>query len=558
MTVLEALGSVGKSGVPMLQTAWGDPLAVIRRTSFRTLRSVLPAAEFEPILRSALEDSDPLLINEAIEGLRHDAVSAQQMIPRLLDCLRSRFQVVRNRSLEVLQEQKIDASLIVPAMCQALVEPSADVRNWASERVGNLGAAAVEAVPLLCAIMATGTGYRAAQAIRAIGRAGIPAIKGMLRHPIEKVRFGVVDQIGSLDWQLANTLRPFRKQFGNPSADVIEQVDAAFELWSPQGTGSNTTPTEAIATLKNNSNWYMRQAAANSLLAFAQQDKITSEFIQETLEALEKGIQDNDNDVREHTLRVVVQLGNRAESLVDLVVDALTDSHPRVRGAAIQALSKLNATDKISVAKLVPLLNPKKAEIDTIKAICEIVDSMSKIPDKISERLIKLIKSDDAIIRTAVLPPLSKVGGQTKLLKPVIETSLKAADPREQIAAVIASLRIENDTAVVMPTVIKLLGCRMHAVRDKIADIARLLGERGTPHWQATSVDLNPRVRIGLIHMLAVWKDYPKTLVPLVNRLAEDANADVRKAVQTMDQPETAKATSSNIDDDDDDMDDDD
>lgn len=550
LTVIAALGGTGKAGVEALTAAFASDLPVVRVSAFRALREALPGKEFEPFLRRALEDANAALVVDAIEGLTRDRAVARSVEPKLLEMLRSPLQVIRDRAYTALTELKTDGAKMAEALVAALVEPTEAVRAVAAERLASLGEqpATVAAAPLLVLLMAkSARSWSFSRVLKAIGQPAVPAIKAMIRHPEEAVRFAVVDSLANLDWQTAQALRPFRKQFGNPTPDVVEKLDEAFAAF-PGSTSSGGSPAnlgDMLGQLKNSGSWWQRQQAANAIAALIKADKVPAEDFDKTLEALRKGVKDSDNDVRECSIKALIEFGARAAPAMGEFLDALTDSHPRVRTAALDALAKVGGAGELPLEPVEKLIKAKGSAADSVEVACSLLHRCGKIPPKTIERVFKLLERPEATVRAAALRALSlQPGADARKLRPNAEKAFESPDPREQLAACEVLATLDRNTSGVQDTLTKLFACRLPAVVDRLAELSKT---QAAPSLAGAASSPEPRLRRGAVAVAA-----KAGAADLLARLAEDSDADTREAARKAIAGEQAEANGDDGDEDED------
>ncbi|VTS03169.1 HEAT repeat domain-containing protein [Tuwongella immobilis] len=555
INLIHSLGSGNRSAEPILRETLKLENSVLRRTAFRSLRNILTPKDFRALVEQTIREEDTILLMESLQLLIEDPSNATPLIPSLLKLLSSPLQVIREPAMRLLREMKVESAQLVPALCDALITPNLQQRNWAIEELIRFGSEAAPAAHLFAAILAKGS-YQGGRALNVLGRVAIPAIKDLLTHPLESVRMQMLERVNWIDWRLGNSLRPFRKRLSKPTPELYDELESAFDEWQPTQSGvQSENPLDVMKTLRENTSWYTRQAAADSLRLMVQSERMPEAHLPELLETLEKALKDSDNDVREHSTEVVVALGARALPIAAGVLELLQDNYQNVRSVAIRALSAMGDLSRIPADKIIPLLKNKNIEPAALIPICNVLRRLPTIPPKAIERLNKFADSKNPEIRAAVLPVLASIPAQQKTIAAAVAKSLQSDDPRELAGALLASVALKSDPAEFMPIAVRLLACRLPSVRSLLLEAAREIGDAGVPYWQAATTEPLLQLRLGLAWLLINWTDRPAALAATLKRLGDDTEASVRQqAIQTEAVALARAGSSASTSDDDDDF----
>jgi len=167
---LGALGPAGRSAVPALLTALGDPSEAVRAAAARALARIGPKAEDVPRLAEALGNADGYVVAFAAWSLGNLGEAAQEAVPALARALsRDDTNAVVAAALARIGPAAAGA---VGVLVEALKSENPDRRWRAARTLGRIGPAAEPAVPLLISALVDPNGAVRQHAAKALGRIG--------------------------------------------------------------------------------------------------------------------------------------------------------------------------------------------------------------------------------------------------------------------------------------------------------------------------------------------------------------------------------------------------
>ncbi|MFT7639823.1 MAG: HEAT repeat protein [Pirellulaceae bacterium] len=180
-SVASALGTIGKSAVPVLIKAMSDEMTVVRTNAAYALAKIGPDAHpAVDILIAALKDEDANLRAIASQALGRIGPAAKPAVSSLIELLDDKNRQVYTSSTRALGRIGAVDDRVVPAIVKRLADERANARSAAAFALGNIGLEAKAAIPQLIellkkdedAFVRTGS----ASALKAMGPAAIDAL----------------------------------------------------------------------------------------------------------------------------------------------------------------------------------------------------------------------------------------------------------------------------------------------------------------------------------------------------------------------------------------------
>ena len=338
------LGTAARSAVPELVVALGDSNETVRHAAAYALGSVgeeakAGAAALGKVLTS---DADPDVRQAAAFALGEIGSDAAEAVPALTQALADSDEAVRKSVIEALGSMGPEAKPAVEALAKIVTDDSDFVlRRSAAFVLGEMGPEARGAAVALGKALKDSDAsvrYDAAQSLSVLGpdaKAALPALIEALAEEDVEVLKKVIYTLGEMGpsadpaahvaGQVHESRRRRRSQGRRlrPGGDgARRQKRGPRAHQGPARQGDERPPRRGLCH---------RRAGSRSSPA--------------RLTALIQAIRDPDDDVREEIVFAIGEIGTDAPPVIAALQQALQDPSPTVRGAAQEAIDKLQGDD---------------------------------------------------------------------------------------------------------------------------------------------------------------------------------------------------------------------
>jgi HEAT repeat protein len=322
------------------------------------------------------------------------------------------------------------------------------------------------------------------EACKALGRKGpkakkaVPALADALADPSEEVRGFALDALSKI---------------GDASLDALPAIQKA---------------------LAHDKSPLIRSLAAETIGSFGAKAK-------DAVPALVKALKDEDGNVQTRALHALGKIGPQVEGVRPALLAALAE--PGLAGVAAASLARLG---KDALPDLTSVLDGKDetARVHAVLAL-RVIGGEAIVP-----LLIKALKDSSAEVRSQAIDSLGRLG---ELARPALPRLLELlADKDAGEAAAVAVARFRKDA---LPGVVSFLNhadehARLHAVlalrQIGLPDVAAPLA--------SALADKSPKVRLQAVEALGTLGKDATSAVPALEKLANDPDEDVKKAVASL------------------------
>jgi HEAT repeat protein len=333
----EALGKMGAAAGDSrvaLEKACGDEDGRVRAEAYRALGALASSVRIaEQTLLVGLQDSDPLVRAATVEALGRAGLSCDEAIAEVVRMLQDSSDQVKVQATQVLPVLAGPTPEVIDTLCRCLEQDdSAWVQMQAAQALGKLGPPAAAAGAALLRSALTGPEEVRDQAMRAIARIQPPetpqAFLAGLRDASSDIR-----KVASGGWIKApaipdEVVPALVEALRDPETQV--RANAAMAL-----SRLESIPPEAVSLLATCAADPSDTVRLNAVMALQGASEGTADSVfQQLLE---------DANVRVRLLAAGGLLsGNRDDPQAGAVVaEALSDSNPRVRKAALELMESL-------------------------------------------------------------------------------------------------------------------------------------------------------------------------------------------------------------------------
>lgn len=354
------------------------------------------------------------------------------------------------------------------------------------------------AVQTLQAALADSSLSVRAQAARALGRIGPPAVVaasslvGLLKDEDETVRQAAIEAVGKVGGSTAAIVDALVEvlQDASPSLRVL----AARELGAMGAAASEAF--SALAPLLQDRDESVRDAAAEAIGQIGHLND-------EATEGLVVGLVSPDSVVRAQAAEALGTIGESAQGTAPSLVDVLTDQNDTVRAKAVEALGKIGeAVADVAVIGLVRALRDQDNVVSSLAA--EALGQMGELADVAIPSLIYSLQHINADVRASAAKSLGKLGVEGEGAANVLEVACRDEDANVRCQAIRALSVIDQPTPVTKQIVLGGLN------------------------------DTDSRVRTAAVDALGRWGNLDEGSVSLLLSLLEDPNELVRAHVTTI------------------------
>ncbi|MBS0265495.1 MAG: HEAT repeat domain-containing protein [Planctomycetes bacterium] len=573
---VDALGAIGRDAapaIPALQKLLSGKDVHLATAAGVALTHILPPnsdqlVDVVKVLSKSLENSSPEIRNEAIFGLGESGAkgvpvlsklvqgyeknpelawqaaaalslmgpAAEPAIPDLVAALASKHEAVASQAAMALGAIGPKAKLAVPGLQALLVKGNLAVKEHAASALGNLGPVAAPAVNDLAKLLKDQNEDLRGIAATALGKIGpaaepaVPALVAALDDERGPVALHAADALGRIGpnsvSHLGKALSDPRRQMlaamilaemgasAKSAIPALEEVLTAYDSKKPEGyhdlcrevlltlarmgaEAKSATPTllkilsDEKHALRPGAAWALANIGAKEAIPYLNKALETDdgsrlhyvapialmllepeneEYVRLSVPNLTNALTDGSPAIRREAAMTLARIGPKAAPAVDELAGVLNDRDPALRNAALLALAAIGPDATGAISKIVPLLE----------------DSMYPV-------------------RYAAIFALGKIGRTARGALPVLEKNLQDPDSFLQTASAWALLQIDSNAEKRASQVLK-------------------------PLVNGLSVP-DPRVRIQVVKALGILGAAAKPALKDIEKLADDANPEVKKAV---------------------------
>ena len=356
-------------------------------------------------------------------------------------------------------------------------------------------------------------------------------------------------------WAGALTLDRNIRQLGD--RDPVKRAEAARAL----GVGACCRPVRSVPPLLlalNDPEWKVREAAAESLGYFslaADQcvpyllERLTDERVEvrraivlslgrlrtdseEVRQALNGFAGDPDAGIRTNLAITWTLLGQRDDSAIPLLVQALGSKNPPTSQAAATALKELAETEpRTTVSALVEALKAPDGRLAT-----NAMQVLSDLRDQRDVALPEVCRVYDEVApenRAPILKALTQMDETGDHALPVCIKGLADSDAAVRREALVGAMQYESRLDRHVAPIIACLKDREDENRRLTIEILRALGSRARdaiPSLIALTREGRVEVRVAAVLALADFKPPPQEVLEALHEALKDENANVQTA----------------------------
>lgn len=548
LTAVTALGELGPDAakaVPGLIRALGFKNEDVRLNAAIALGRVGKAAVDDLTKSLASDDADVRFYSVwALGWIGPDAKTSANAV---MNALRDKNDSVRRKAAYTLGRIGADPKPAIESLLAALGDEKEEVRAAAGESIAKFGEAAV---PGLLAEVKRKESKGRLEVVKALGeigfdaRSAIPTLAELLESD-EALRPALGETLGKIGRESISALvKALRSDNQN-----VRQV--ALNGLAKIGTAAGDNLIDALADKRVD----VRRLAAQLLGPMNIGDR-------RVIEGLGAALKDEDDQVKEAALRslqLMQQMGNNIRPAVPQIRDALIDNNPTLRQTAWWVLQSMNEDPRAGLKKglesqdervrvntaalmlqmnfEVQQANPILRDALTSKNLNVRMQAAYSLAQRRQELqalipvLIQSLKDGKVNIRSQALQAIQFVGAQAQAALPGVLEALKDDEPSIRQLAVMALLHLQADPKTVIPALEKALEDKESRVRLMVMTQSFRLQERALPLYLKGLQDKDSQVRQQAIQSLGNVRGDPKAIIPEFERLMDDTDVNVRRAV---------------------------
>lgn len=504
-----------------------------------------PEKTLADAIKNAKPTSDVNVRIQAIMDLADFGIKAEPALADLLDALTAKNEDLRlNASITLA---KIGKPAIAP-VSKLLTDDDADLRFYAVWTIGSIGPDAKAATPTIIKLMSDKNDSVRRKAAFALGR-----LAGDPDKTISVLIDAFKDENDDVRQSAGEALSKFGKAAVPPLIALLKGENVKARLQAATSLGDvGSAAKDAVPVLKD---LLLAKEEANA----HHYANVLAKIGKPAVPALDAGLHDSRPNVRQASSQAMIQIGADA---VPALVDALGDKNVEVRRLAAQTLWPMRIGDKSVVIALAYGLTD---EDDSFKQTC--INALANLgaqaklaSPKLKEALVDMnqnvrnqaysilqqigedprptlrkgleSKNDKVRINTASL--MVNFGVDANEATPVLLGALKHEDLglKMQAAFTLAQRRVELDK--VTPIFFEGLKHKSSGVRVQALQGISMMGN--TQGAVAATVaqslnDADPTVRQQTVYTLQNIRGTPETVVPVLDGIFKDGNADAKRVV---------------------------
>ena len=508
-----ALGKIGKPAVEPLSKLLGSQDDDTRFYAVWALGWIGPeAGSTSPAIVRLLADKNDGVRRKAAYTLGRINADPAASIAALVKAFEDPQEDVRVAAAEGVAKFGAQA---LPPLIAALKSDKDTIRFKAAHALAEMGSEAKDAVPALKELFLAkgGNPHAYTQALAKIGKASIPAMAEALKDDRPEVRsqaVAVLGQIGAeavpvlvdalgakhveVRRQAAAVLAPLRVgdkmvvlafAFGLKDEDEQVQMQCLAGLQVLGATAKLAAPHlhEALA----HPNFQVRQQAFYTLQAMNEDPR----------PGLAKALDSKDPKIRINTASLMMVSGVDQNTALPILIDGLKNEDATLKMQSAHAL----AVTRREVARVMPIL-------------------------------IEGLKNKSAAVRTQAIQALQNMGKDAAQAAPALIEAMSDADANVRQQAMYALQNVRGNPDIVVPALAKRLKEETNvSVRQQIISILPQYGAKAFPHITEALKDKDANIRQQAIYALQNMQGDFKSIMPQLEAMLKDENAQVRMAL---------------------------
>lgn len=494
-----------------------------RRDAAVTLRKFRNAAlTVVPALRAVLADPSPSVRAGAAESLGALGPDAAGAVEDLIRLFADPEHTVREVAVRAAGLIGPDAAAAVPGLLERLDDPA---HRWTVvEALGQIGAASARAVARVIAIFAAEdapppAGTPAPDSLAAIGAPAARPLVEALAHSSPKARELAELALGKMGAPAVTTVVQALKarepalrlalvrilgtigersdEVVAPLVDALSDPDAAVRMAAGAGLAKTGEPAVgALRKLLKGSNADLRNLAAQTLGVMGPKAKAAIPDLESALgaepalvdsaanslaamgetgvEALGRGLRRGAPENRCRILRVLAGLGERAHPAKAAILNALKDGDPLVRIGACGAIGALGARGHDAVQPLARMLRDKEISVQGAAAAAIRALGPGAAKEIVSD-IARGLKAGDANVRRDLIGILGTLGKDAAEAAPDLAGLVAQPSFPYRVDAARALVSIGPAASAAVPTLQKVLEDRNPDVRKAVEEALRAI-----------------------------------------------------------------------------------
>jgi HEAT repeat protein len=379
----------------------------------------------------------------AAEALLEAHRRSKEVLPVLIEIVKSPDRTSRQRSLEIMARLGSDAKAALPDL-MGLIK-SGPQSNDVDDAFVQIGP---DAVPPLIEVLRenNSTAYSAAAILGQMGPEAGPTLIKLLDDSDAQIRSKALSVLGqngpSAPGGLAAIVSVARDE-----KEARQHLLAVNGLsWAGPGAKAAVPVFLELVSQKDSS---CKRAALDALFRFRlDADKV--------LPALNELVKDKDPSIRLGAATLRWRLDHKVGPALEIIKPQLTDLTTRFW--AMKTLVVISAADEEGVPALVGCIEDSDAAMSW-QTLSEI-DLASVTPKLPATPLVKQLKSEDPNVRATAARVLARLGGDAKLVVPVLIDGLKGPSPNRVEQNLRALSRYGKEAASAAPKIKALLNGR--------------------------------------------------------------------------------------------------
>jgi HEAT repeat protein len=516
-----ALGRIGMAASGPLISAAAHKDASVRANAVAGL-GYLPGATDkvqEAVLKCA-HDEAPDVRSRAVTALARLKVSDLVLLPIVSADLRHADERVRLAAVGVLLERRALLSRTAPELESLLTAESGGVSRHAAFLLAKIGPTAV---PLLLSSLNDKRSHieQIAEALAMIGRPIGASLNQAIKSPEPRVRRGAALALGQVRPVAHDTVRILTAGLGDNDNDVRAAFITAIGYLGPRA--SESVP--AVRALLRDKSPVIRLQAVRVLAQSAARDDRLVGDLTSLLKTESEAI------VERLAIDTVRSLGPQGFNALEVIIGKLGKGHPEdVRVAAVQMIESHGQSASAAVPALASLLDDPSPKLRTTAA--QALASMGKAAQPALGKLTSLLNAQQTEVREAAVTALGSLGLEADAVRPQLVSALRDEKSEVRRAATRAIQRLGPQGAIFLPDII-LLAEKKENLRSVERMLRRFEGARpdarSLPELVKQLDHKQDSVRLLAIKFLALAGPSAKDALPALERMREDANAEIRK-----------------------------
>ncbi len=559
---VRAIGNIGQADVcttRAVEAACSDSDGIVRVEAAAALVKMKPSDNGKPmsLLIVGLRHSDRQHRSQVLYALDGLGPLAKRAIPELIRMLGTDDPIERGLAMAVLRHVAPgNTQEAVPALIVLLDDPDNAIRTSAVITLGSVAPAANETVLAIASALAdrdSSIRMVAAKTLRELGpvaKIAVPQLAKALRDPNDDVRRLAAVALGSIGTDANASFPDLMVALQDKSPQVSEAATDALCAIGPGAVGA----LPAMIDIMNSADPYARKAAVRVIGAIGAPDAIKAG--KSVLAGLER-FPPSRSTFWGAAEPALASLARANEQLLPVLLDALKNSTPPIRGSVVRVLGDLGqAHAKVAATALIEAIHFKGAH-----SVFEKLAKLGKQSPEVVTMLADRLGDDDEAVAREMSLALSRIGLPAV---PALSLALDNANNRARMGAIDALKNIGSDAKAAVPTLMLLLKSNdektYYRTRDALCAIdciavlpsllldlnhsdedrrwlaADAIGVFGTQAKEATSSlivalrDTSPLVRQSAASALAqVAPDSKRATLALISATADD-DPEVRDA----------------------------